>query len=96
MPTRNTHISCAVGVWNRLTAGAVTALRVQNTSGFTIHLQATSGAAAPTNSDGSLALEHMGTLAADRTVASLWPGVAGADNIWAFVYSPCLLSVSHA
>jgi hypothetical protein len=35
-------------------------------------------------------------LAADLTIAQLWPGVTGANRVWAFVIAASVASVSHA
>lgn len=88
--------ACAGKVWTLLTDSAVTAIRVQNKSVQSIMLQATFGAVPPTVFDGSVMLFGKQTLAADLTLAQLWPGVTGADRVYAYVDNPVALSVSHA
>lgn len=97
MAARNTDISIAPGAPVSLTDGAVTACRVQNLSGWSISLQATATSTPPASRAGGVALSPGGTLAADMTLAQLFPGVgSGALYLWAFVDIPCTVSVSHA
>jgi hypothetical protein len=84
------------GVWTQLTNANASAIRVQNQSGITVELQATNGGTAPSDNRGSIGLEARETLAADLTLAQLWPGIVGANRIWAFAYTSVTVSVSHA
>lgn len=85
----------------QLTTADVTALRVQNLSGGGVYLQATATSTPPTNDAAGKAgwwrLNAGATLAADFTLAQLFPGVTSAARVW--VYSLIggeTLSVSHA
>jgi hypothetical protein len=93
---QNLNIPCPAGVWTLLTDAAVTALRVQNSSGLNVHLMATVGLVPPTDTSGSLTLGPQQTLAADLSLAQLWPGVAGANRVYAYAFLNASLSVSHA
>lgn len=93
---RNTTISLPSGEWTEVTNANATAVRVQNLSGFAIHLSATSGAVEPGSLDGSLLLDGRQTMATDLTLAQLWPGVSGANRLWAWASTPVTVSVSHA
>jgi len=45
---------------------------------------------------GTIVLGGGNVLAADMTIAQLWPGVAGANRVWAFANTASVASVSHA
>lgn len=92
----NTNIALTPDVWVLLTNADVTALRIQNRSGISIILQATVGAGAPSGDGGAVELLPYGALAADMTLAQLWPGVPGANRVWARSWSGAMVSVSHA
>lgn len=94
MPS-NTTITLTASVWTQITAGDVTALRVQNQGGYEVRLKATVGAVAPTDSAGSLILQPYGVISADYVLADLWPGVSGANRVYALCDSPVSVSVSH-
>ena len=101
MAARNTDISLTTGAAVLLTDGAVSACRVQNQSGYTITLQATASATPPASRAGGVTMSPYGTLAADMTLAQIFPGVgSGALYLWAFVdipsAVPSAVSVSHA
>lgn len=86
----------APGAWTLLTDSNVTALRAQMQSGDVLLLKATVGAVAPTNTLGALKLDPLSILPADVTIASLWPGVAGANRVYGMIPSGGTVSVSHA
>ena len=91
---RNANIPLDPSVWTQITNADVTALRVQSLSGCTIRLMATAGAVAPTDDEGALTLMPNAILASDLTLADLWPGVAGANRVYAKGAGD--VSVSHA
>lgn len=94
---QNITLTIPANTWTMITDASVTAVRVQNKSLFTVELSATASIVAPSNSNGSLDLAGGETLAADLTLAQIFPGVAGASRLW--VYSKdfsAVLSVSHA
>lgn len=93
---RHDTFTVPVGIWTQLTDANATAVRVQNKSGGTLQMLATNGAVAPADMKGSLDLEVGQTLAADLTLAQLWPGVAGANRLWGWAERVTLVSVSHA
>ena len=93
---RNDTLSLVSGVWTQLTNANVTAVRVQNLVGYTIRLQATNGITEPDSTAGALELRPMATLATDLTLAQLWPGVTGANRLWALSTIGANVSVSHA
>lgn len=93
---RNDTITPPSGVWTQLTSGDATAVRVQNISGYSVKLSATNGGTAPTDAKGALELGPMQTMAADLTLAQLWPGVSGANRLWVLSDMGATVSVSHA
>jgi hypothetical protein len=93
---RNDDVALTRGTWAQLTNANAAALRVANISGYGLTLQATAGATAPESRAGSLVLGALQVLAADLTIAQLWPGVAGANRVWAMPDIDCTVSVSHA
>lgn len=84
--------------WTPLTAGDVSALRVQLQSDARVHLMATVGAVAPASTAGSLILRPFETWAANLLLAELFGGVPGATRLYAYAdnTSGATLSVSHA
>ena len=93
---RNDTIILPQGVWTQLTNANASALRVQNLGGYTLQLQATAGAVAPTSISGAVELRSGETLSADLTLAQLWPGVTGANRVYAISDVVAPVSVSHA
>lgn len=91
---QNTDIALTDGAWTQLTDADVSAIRVQNRSGYMVLLQATAAAVAPTSSNGCVEIESKEILAADITLAEIWPGVTGAARVWA--WGSGVVSVSHA
>lgn len=97
MPTFHGDIALQVRTAVPISNGSVTAARVHNPSGYTVILQATASNVAPTSTAGGLPLLPNDTLAADLSLANLFPGVgAGPFFLWAFSDTNCTVSVSHA
>jgi hypothetical protein len=78
-----------------ITNNDVTAARVQNVSGFDILIKATVGAVAPTDTLGAVNFKPGQIIAADLTLAQVWPGIAGT-RLYALCDQNAVLSVSHA
>ena len=93
---QNATVTVPAGTWTQITNANVTALRVQNLNGFPIKIKATAGAVAPTDAAGAITLLPHAAIAADLTLAQLFPGVSGANRVYAFSDAPALVSVSHA
>lgn len=93
---QNNNISCTAQTWTLLTNSDVTALRAQNRGTLPCYLQGTVGANAPSNSDGAISLAPGDVLAADLTLAQLFPGVSGANRVYALCATTSVISVSHA
>lgn len=93
----NTDVTATKGGPTLLNATAVTALRVQNLGNQPVRLVATATTTAPTGFSGSLHLGPDEAIAADITLAEMFPGVASAAYVWAWpLNNDCVLSVSHA
>jgi hypothetical protein len=93
---RNDNVAIPALTWTQLTNANATAIRVQSVILSEMTLQATNGVTAPTTQVGVIVLAGGAVLAADLTIAQLWPGVTGANRVWAFARTPSLASVSHA
>jgi hypothetical protein len=92
---RNDKVNLAPGVWALLTVSDVTAVRVVALAGYDVLLMATNGTTAPSDIDGGVPLPAGQILAADMPLSALFPGVAGANRLWAFCNQNVSLSVSH-
>lgn len=93
---RNENVPLPAGVWTQLTNANASALRVQNRSASSILLKATVGEGAPTNDQGAIELMPGEILAADMTLAQLWPEPAGVNRVYAMSFVGGTASVSHA
>jgi len=93
---RNDNVAIPAITWTQLTNANAAAIRVQSVSGSEMRLQATNGVTAPTTQVGVIVLAGGAVLAADLTIAQLWPGVTGANRVWAFATTASVASVSHA
>ena len=96
---QNTNISIGSLVYTPLCNADVTAARVQNQSGVDIYIQAAASATAPTSNDGAILIRAYDTFAADYTLAQIFPGITGANRLYAKSTSsgqPAVVSVSHA
>jgi len=85
--------------WTQLTNADADAVRVQSRSGQ-VFLQATAGATAPASAHsgfgGALLFDYADTITAALVLADAFPGVTGANRLWAWCEGQCTLSVSHA
>lgn len=94
MAARNATINLAANTWTQLTDGNVTVLRLENQSAHVVHVLATNGEVEPTSTSGSVWVTP-----SERDIyvlSSVWPGVAGANRVYAFSAQGASMSVSHA
>ena len=93
---QNTTVTLTARTWTQVTNSDANAVRVANLGTEPIWVMATVGAVAPTSFAGGLPLLTGQVMAADLSLAQLFPGVAGANRV--YVYSPYAsqVSVSHA
>lgn len=94
---QNTTIILTKSQWTLLTntdiGGGVT---FQNQSAYSISVVATGTVAAPTSADGALTYLPMSGELSDISLSTLFPGVAGANRLWAFCDIDVKVMVSHA
>lgn len=79
--------------WTLVTDSDVTELRIQNIGYGTVFLKATVGATPPANDEGSVRLPQGTIIASNYTLAELFPGIVGANRLYARGHK---VSVSHA
>lgn len=92
---RNETITIPAGEWTELTAGDVSAIRVQSLNGNRILLMAGS-ASEPVAASGAIELNSREIISANYTLADLWPGLPDATRVWAYCVYSARVSVSHA
>lgn len=93
----NTDVTATKGGPTLLNATAVTALRVQNLGDQPVRLVATATTTPPTVFSGSIWLDSYEAIAADITLAEMFPGVASPAYLWAWpINNNAVVSVSHA
>ena len=93
---QNTNIQVPAGVWTMLTNQNVSSVSVQNIAGYVVKLQATSGVSAPTGILGAIDLVPNGIFTAQYLLSDIWPGVSGANRVWAWSDIAAAVRVSHA
>lgn len=96
MAARNNDVVLPAGAWTQLTDGDVTALRVQNLGTGVIWIMARVGAGAIASRSGAICLDEFVAISADMTLAELFPGISGANRVYAWSDVGGLASVSHA
>lgn len=92
----NDNVALPAGAWTLLTSNDVTALRVQNLGSEAVYIKARVGTGALSSLGGSICLDTFMALGADMTLADLFPGVPGANRVYALSETGGLVSVSHA
>ncbi len=92
----NLTIQIPPNTWTRVTSAAVTGLRLQSLGLEQLAVLATAGTDTPVSAAGALILRYQDTILPEQTLASLFPGVAGANHVWVISRSGGEVSVSHA
>lgn len=93
---QNTTVELLPKRWNQLTNGDVTAITFQVlNSSQSVLIKATVGAVPPTDQTGSAKYER-GEGELVIPLASLFPGVAGANRVYAYCEVESQVFVSHA
>lgn len=92
---QNANVAVPAKTWTQITNGNITGLRVQQQGPGAVLLQATVGAVAPSDAAGSYRLTE-DEPAALLTLANIWPGVVGANRVYAWSEMATTVSVSHA
>lgn len=96
MAARNDNVTLPAGVWTQITDGDVTALRVQNIGSGAVFIKARVGAGALSSLGGAICLDALGMIPATTPLADLFPGVSGANRVYALSDAGGIVSVSHA
>ena len=93
---RNVNLAIPANTWVELSNADVTEMRVQNLRLADVLLQASVGSVEPADNNGCIVLPAGSIWTPELTVAEIWPGLAGANRVWAFSSTDTVLSVSHA
>ena len=91
---QNTTISIPANTWTQISDANVTVMRVCSLGTEPISLQATVGATPPSNLLGVVPIIPREVRVVD--LAQLWPGVAGANRVYAYSSVAAKISVSNA
>ena len=92
----DTTITLTAGQWTLLTSTDVTAVSLQNQTGYTIEIKATVGAVAPTARNGARHIRPYKGLTSDLLLSQVWPGVVGANRVYGYCDCAANVAVSHA
>ena len=92
---QNTTLNIPVKTWTQLTDADVSAITFQNIGGYHILVKATTDTTAPTDQLGAIRY-NPGQGERNATVSDLFPGITGADRLWAYAEHPVSVFVSHA
>lgn len=92
---QNTTISIPAATWTLLTDADVTSITFQNASSNHIVIKATTDTTAPTSTAGGFRYNH-GQGERNIAMADLFPGLSGADRLWAYAPDGGIVVVSHA
>jgi hypothetical protein len=93
---QNTTISIPAFTWTQLTDADVTSITFQvMPSGFYVYIKATTDTTAPTDLSGSIKYSP-GQGERNVSIADLFPGITGADRVWAYARENASVMVSHA
>jgi hypothetical protein len=93
---QNTTITAVANEWTQLTNADVTAITFQvMPSGFYVYIKATTDTTAPTDLSGAIKYSP-GQGERNVDLADLFPGIAGANRVWAYARENASVMVSHA
>ena len=92
---QNTTVSVPSATWTQLTDADVNTITFQNISGYHVLIKATTSASAPTSIDGSIRY-NPGQGERNVAMSDLFPGISGADRLWAYTTEQAEVFVSHA
>lgn len=92
---QNTTIPVIKDDWVMLTNGDVTEVTFQNIGGSFVLLKATSGTTKPTSTGGAFRY-NPGQGERKGVLADIFPGVSGANRVWAWAPAASQVVISHA
>jgi len=95
MAARTTTITVPRNTWTQLTDNDVASITFQILSRDLVMIKATTDTTAPTTSAGAVAYQQ-GQGERNVAMADLFPGLSGADRLWAFSQNDSEVMVSHA
>lgn len=92
---QNTDVLVPTNTWTQLTNADVTAITFLNRGGRPIWIQATLGATPPSDLVGAIPYPPGFGEDSGKPLSDLFPGVIGANRVYAYTESACLVQVSH-
>lgn len=92
---QNTTVNLAAATWTQLTNSNVTSITFQNISTNSILVVATVGATPPSNLVGAIRY-NPGQGERNSLLTDLFPGVTGANRVYAYSEAGASAVVSHA
>jgi hypothetical protein len=92
---QNTTISIPAATWTQLTDADVAYITFQNVGSNHIIVKGTVDGTAPTSTDGGFRY-NPGQGEKGVAIIELFPGVVGADRLWAYSADASSVVVSHA
>lgn len=92
---QNTTINTTANAWVQLTDANIATITFQNVGSNHILIKATVGAVAPTNTSGAIRY-NPGQGERNGALTDLFPGVAGANRVYAYATEVVPVVVSHA
>lgn len=92
---QNTTITLTAQTWTLLTDSDISAVTFQNDSRSAVYIKATTDTSAPTTTDGAI-LYAGGQGERNVSMEDLFPGLSGADRLWAYAPSGGRMMISHA
>jgi hypothetical protein len=92
---QNTTISVPASTWTQLTDADVTNITFQNVSSNHVLIKGTTDATAPTSKDGAVRY-NPGQGERNVAMTDLFPGISGADRLFAWADDNAVVMVSHA
>jgi hypothetical protein len=92
---QNTTINVPAATWTILTDADVSAITFQNVGSDAVLIKGTTSASAPTDDTGSI--RYMpGQGERNVSMGDLFPGLSGADRVYAYATNGGRVMVSHA
>jgi len=92
---QNTNITLTAGSWTQLTDADITSATFQNRSAYPVLVKGTVGAVAPSDADGAIRY-NPGQGERNVLLSDLFPGVSGANRLYAYSDQEAEVSISHA
>lgn len=92
---QNTTTTIAAATWTQLTDADVSRITFQNVGSNHVLIKATIGASAPTNATGAVRY-NPGQGEKNVLLADLFPGLTGANRVYAYSPDATQVVVSHA